>query len=624
MARGSEKTSTELRTKLAVAVKSIQWSYGIFWASSTTKQRTLEWNEGYYNGEIKTRKTIQAMVELKADKIGYQRSEQLRELYQFLLVSETDSLAKRPSAALSPEDLTDLEWYYLVCMSFMFNHSQSLPGRALEKGETIWLCNAQYADSKVFSRSLLAKTVVCFPYLGGVIEIGTTELVPEDSNLIQHVKTCFLEFSKPICSKKPSSALNKEDDDKDPTCTKVDAWTTINCDTTTFKSRRPPTKELQEDNNEECNMEYSSEECCNGCDHHCQVQDSMFECISGAQDSLSSGDCLSEALEKQAKEVTNADQVQSKITELYYCNNSKLSSLEIGTTIEDLHYTRTLSALLGNSLMFKGQSQASNLNWRSSFVPWKNGRLAERARQQLDQSMLKRILFNVPLMINRCFYSKSPKQHDRTKFHRKLDSDDHCVGKDLSDERREGENYKVLKSIVPSIDEVDKISIINDTIKYMKELEAKVEELESCMDIADSETRTRSSSEVMEQTSDNCDIRKVFKAKKPHMNKRKACDIDELGADLNSSIIIKEGKSWDVKMEMKDQEIVIEMKCPYREFILLEIMDAISNVHLEAHSVQSSTVDGFLTLTLKSKFRGAAIAPTKMIYETLRKVCDKT
>lgn len=86
--------------------------------------RVLEWGDGYYNGDIKTRKTVQAM-ELKADKIGLQRSEQLRELYQSLLEGETDQQqAKRPSAALSPEDLSDAEWYYLVCMSFVFSPGQ--------------------------------------------------------------------------------------------------------------------------------------------------------------------------------------------------------------------------------------------------------------------------------------------------------------------------------------------------------------------------------------------------------------------------------------------------------------------------------------------------------------------
>ncbi|KAL8087815.1 hypothetical protein AgCh_037814 [Apium graveolens] len=68
-----------------------------------------------------------------------------------------------------------------------WNH---LPGRSLAKNQTIWLCNARYADSKVFSRTLLAKilcvsqsasvqTVVCFPYSCGVVELGTTDLVAE-------------------------------------------------------------------------------------------------------------------------------------------------------------------------------------------------------------------------------------------------------------------------------------------------------------------------------------------------------------------------------------------------------------------------------------------------------------
>jgi hypothetical protein len=83
----------------------------------------LEWGDGYYNGDIKTRKTIQS-IELDEDELGLQRSEQLRELYESLSVGEASPQARRPSAALSPEDLTDTEWYYLVCMSFIFDIGQ--------------------------------------------------------------------------------------------------------------------------------------------------------------------------------------------------------------------------------------------------------------------------------------------------------------------------------------------------------------------------------------------------------------------------------------------------------------------------------------------------------------------
>nr|GFC85878.1 transcription factor EGL1 isoform X2 [Tanacetum cinerariifolium] len=133
-------------------------------------------------------KTIQAegMNEDDDDgQVGLQRTEQLRQLYESLsAAAEThhyESLqARRPSAALSPEDLTDTEWYFLVCMTFEFNYGQGLPGRTLAKNTTIWLSDAHFADSKVFIRSLLAKsasiqTVVCFPYLEGIVEFGVTE-----------------------------------------------------------------------------------------------------------------------------------------------------------------------------------------------------------------------------------------------------------------------------------------------------------------------------------------------------------------------------------------------------------------------------------------------------------------
>ncbi|MCL7043891.1 hypothetical protein MKW94_024110, partial [Papaver nudicaule] len=85
----------------------------------------LEWGAGYYNGDIKTRKTVQLQhMEISANRLGMQRSEQLRELYESLAVGESNQHARRPSASLSPEDLSDAEWYYLVCMSFTFNSDQ--------------------------------------------------------------------------------------------------------------------------------------------------------------------------------------------------------------------------------------------------------------------------------------------------------------------------------------------------------------------------------------------------------------------------------------------------------------------------------------------------------------------
>jgi hypothetical protein len=149
--------------------------------------------------------------------------------------------------------------------------------------------------------------------------------------------------------------------------------------------------------------------------------------------------------------------------------------------------------------------------------------------------------------------------------------------------------------------QIDKASVLSDTIKYMKELEARVEELESCMDSVDFEARARRKYlDMVEQISDNYDKKKIDNGRKSWINKRKACDIVETDPELNRAIP-EDGLPLDVKVSIKEREVLIEMRCPYREYILLDVMDAINNLHLDAHSVQSTAPNGILTLTLKSK-----------------------
>ena len=76
--------------------------------------------DGFYNGGIKTRNIVQPM-ELSLEELCTQISLQLRELFESLSVGETNPPTRRLCAALSPEDLTESEWFYLMCnMSFTF------------------------------------------------------------------------------------------------------------------------------------------------------------------------------------------------------------------------------------------------------------------------------------------------------------------------------------------------------------------------------------------------------------------------------------------------------------------------------------------------------------------------
>ncbi|GAV83868.1 HLH domain-containing protein/bHLH-MYC_N domain-containing protein [Cephalotus follicularis] len=605
-----------LKKQLALAVRSIQWSYAMFWSISVRQPGVLEWGDGYYNGDIKTRKTVQSM-EINADQLGLQRSEQLRELYESLSVVESSPQARRPSASLSPEDLSDTEWYYLVCMSFVFNIGQGLPGRTLANGQPIWLCNAHYADSKVFSRSLLAKTVLCFPFLGGVIELGVTEKVLEDPSLIQHIKSSFLEIPYPrVYSNSNPDAID---------------------------SRILHTKLIPIVGCEELEM-FSPDNSSNGFEANQLAEDSfvaagiigrasqvqswnfMDDELSNCVDpSLNSSDCIFQTFVDPGMVVTDPknDKVNSNwLQDVQECNHSKLTSLDIRH--DDLHYQNVLSSLLKTSHQLILGQHFQNCNKNSNFVNWKKCGFENRQKRDgTAQKLLKKILFEVPQMHNHGLL-ESPEDDVNKDGVWRPEADGIGVNHVLSErKRRERINKKILtlKSICPSINKVDKVAILDDTIEYLQELERRVEELETCRDLTDLESRAKMKpQDIIERTSDNYGNDKT--AKKPLLNKRKASDIDRMEPEIDYCGP-KDNPTDNIIVNVIEKDVTIEIKCPWKDRILLEIMDAASNLHLDSHTVQSSNTDGILYLTIKSKYKGSIVPSVEMITQALQRVAWK-
>lgn len=624
MASGMENQGeipANLKKQLALAVRKIQWSYGIFWSISTRQPGVLEWGDGYYNGDIKTRKTIQA-VELNTDQIGMQRSEQLRELYESLSAGESSPQVRRPSAALSPEDLTDTEWYYLVCMSFIYDIGQGLPGRTLTTGQPTWLCNAHYADSKVFTRSLLAKsasiqTVVCFPFRGGVIELGVTEQVSEDPGVIHQVKGTLLEIQK-FC------ALIGDTIDQDD----VDI---LDHDILDVKLV-PVARELDmaspdtSSNGFEANQLPENSfvvEAINGVASQAQswqfMDDEYSNCL---HHSVNSSDCISQTI----VEPTNLRSVQEddKANDPQGCGYRKPTILE--NEIDDVHYQSVLSSLLRTSHQLIVGPHFQRGNRESSFVAWKKGRFPSRQTTQggTPQGVLKRILFQVPRMYDNAL--QSPLEDGGENGVWRPEADEIGLNHAISERKQKekiNDRLGVLKSMVPSVSKVDKLSILDDTIAYLRELQRKVEELESWGIGMEVEAKSRRKPhDMVERTSDNCGTHVTGSGKKPVTNKRKASNIDSMELETNS-VVQRDVSADNLTVKINDRTVLIEMRCSSREGVLLEIINEVNNLHLDSHSVQSSTIDGILSLTIKSKFTGSTVMSAATIKQALRRFARK-
>ncbi|KAK3005764.1 hypothetical protein RJ639_017576 [Escallonia herrerae] len=612
-----------LRKQLALAVKGIQWSYAIFWSISSRQPGVLEWGDGYYNGDIKTRKTIQA-VEFDADHLGLQRTEQLRELYESLSTAETNPQARRPSAALSPEDLTDAEWYFLVCMSFVFNIGQGLPGRTLANNKTIWLHNAHYADSKVFTRSLLAKTVVCFPCLGGVVELGISELVLEDPKVIQHMKASFLDIPyQMMTSKCVSEAARIEKDfvypKLDQDIMEYSLHPVVECEDVNLHSPNDGSNGFELKLEEPIMFEGAS-----------QVQSWQFnddEFSNCVQTSMSSSDCISQAALSPEKDVpvipSEQKENNDRLVDFQECSHTTLASFD--SRKNDIHYQSVLSTLFKTSHPLVIGPGFQNSNNVSCFISWKKGGMSGRqiAKRGTPQRLLKKVLFEVAQMHGKSLL-KSREANERLEELSRPEADDLETYHVLSERRRRekiNDRFSVLGSLVPSAGKVDKVSLLDGTIEYLKELEGRVKKLESSKERAEMEVRTqRKPHDVAERTSDNYGNDKNGNSRKPLVNKRKACDIDEIEAETNQVLPKDDSLTDDLTVSVIDRNVLVEIRCPWKEGLLLEIMDATSKLHLDSHSVQTSSVDGILSLTIRSKLKGSPPATIGMIRQALRRV----
>ncbi|XP_047979815.1 transcription factor EGL1-like [Salvia hispanica] len=620
MATANEKgVPDDLREQLALAVRSIQWSYAIFWSFSAKQSGALGWSEGYYNGDIKTRKTVQA-VELNSDPLGLQRSDQLRELFESLSLGESTPQHKRPTAALSPEDLTDTEWYFLVCMSFVFNVGQGLPGRSYAENQTIWLRNAHLADTKLFARSLLAKsaslqTVVCFPHLGGVVELGTTELVPEDRGLIQHIKSSFLESSSDTVINLSHDLVYQVLDRSNIPENNLDEVEVYSPDTSSDEFAD--------------NVLIEGSCLADGADGETSQLQS-WQCkddavSNGTNNATSSSDCVSQTHGKPDVKVQEFGEKKASAANCVpvsqECSQQTLPSFNGGG---DVHYHCVLSSLLKSShQLILGPYR--NGKRGSSFISWKDRKSSPRLLQSASpQWLLKKVLFEVARMHENA-QIESAKNKDRCDD-RSLQQEGEEVDKNhvLSERKRRekiSERFAILGSLVPSGGKVDKVSVLDHTIEYLRELERKVQDLEAYKEATERETTQSRAHDAMERTSDNYGHRKLGSITKLLGNKKKASDVEKTAPENKRT---RSSSSTDsITISITDKDVLIEMRCSWRQCVLIQVMEALTQLNLESQSVQSSNTDGILSLSINAKSKGVKGASAGAIKQALQKIIKK-
>ncbi|CAH9086387.1 unnamed protein product [Cuscuta europaea] len=562
----------KLREMLALSVTSIEWSYAIFWTVSSSRPGVLEWGDGYYNGDIKTRKTVQS-GETVTDRLGLQRTECLRDLYESLLVGELNPQA---SAALSPDDLTDTEW---------------LPGKAFEKNQTIWLCNAERADGKVFSRALLAKsasiqTVVCFPHLGGVIEFGVTELVIEDINLINRIKTSYLSIPHLGRNDKDIICGNANQDSSDATPKQMNILSGNNS-SNSMKADQLSRDEVMVGGLGAVNASQQLPSW--------QIVEEEDNKHGNHNNSTNSSGSISQNYENCEK-VSSISNDEKAIKYSLQVHQEFNQEANLHPLDNEVHYRTVLSSILKSSHQFPLGPYFNDTYRESSFVSWNKEVSSQKSMSGTSQRFLKKALCRLDGK-NGFFGPAANEEADRSRV--------------LSERRRRekiNERFVILASLVPNSGKVDKVSILDETIKYVKDLKRRVCGAQSEKGLEVNEGMMRGDS--AERTSSNCGTNTIDNAMKLlRNNKRKACEME-----------VKKSPVCEIAVSVIGEEVTVEIRCEWSEGVLIRIIESLTNQQLDCVTVRSSRGDGILSMTIKCKVKALKVVSPVWIKKLLKRV----
>ncbi|GLU07534.1 hypothetical protein SLE2022_244890 [Rubroshorea leprosula] len=677
--------SSRLQSMLQAAVQSVQWTYSLFW-QICPQQGILIWADGYYNGAIKTRKTVQPM-EVSAEEASLQRSQQLRELYESLSAGETNQPARRPSAALSPEDLTETEWFYLMCVSFSFPPGVGLPGKAYSRRQHAWLTGAHEVDSKIFSRAILAKsarvqTVVCIPLLDGVVELGTTDKVPEDLAFVQHIKTFFMESHRQN-PPPPKPALSEHSTSNPATSSDLTRFHPPSVPAL-YTAAGPPANDNQEDDEDEEEDDEEEEEEEPESDsvetgrnsRQVRAENTQAVVAAAAEPSelmqlemsedirLGSPDDASNNLDSNFHMLTvnqsdnptdqqrQADSFRAESTRRWPMLQNPLvsSSLQPPPSVdsqlddlsqEDTHYSQTVSTILQRqpTPYWVDSSQSAYIPYssQSAFAKWtvRGDHHSHMPAEGTSQWLLKYVLFSVPFLHIKNRDDSSPKSRDgdsSARFRKGTPQEELSANHVLAERRRReklNERFIILRSLVPFVTKMDKASILGDTIEYVKQLRKKIQDLEARNRQMEADQKSKTS-ESLPRTSSSKELRSGVtvgergRAVVPGAgsDKRKLRIVEGSGGAAKPKAVESPAPPTETSVEVSiiESDALLELQCGYREGLLLDIMQMLRDLRIETTTVQSSLNNGMFVSELRAKVKENANGKKPSIVEVKRAI----
>lgn len=158
---------------------------------------------------------------------------------------------------------------------------------------------------------------------------------------------------------------------------------------------------------------------------------------------------------------------------------------------------------------------------------------------------------------------------------------------------------------------MDKASILGDTIEYVKQLRRKIQDLETRN--RQFEIDQRGKGTELHKSSNSKEVQLSSGPAKGSVSQTLSSDRSRLPTTEKRKMRIIEGTGSvktkgveatcnnTVEVSIIESDALLELECPYREGLLLEIMQILCELRLEITAVQSSSTNGVFSADIRAK-----------------------
>jgi hypothetical protein len=265
----------------------------------------------------------------------------------------------------------------------------------------------------------------------------------------------------------------------------------------------------------------------------------------------------------------------------------------------------------------------------SAFVHWEDGLPPVKKYQQPGnhQRLLKEAMFHITKLCSTRgddskegesgFASLDTEQEERRSAggsRKGGGSAEEVNGSHVLAERRRREKlndrFITLRALVPFVTKMDKASILGDAIDYVKELQRRIKDLEAQNNQLHEVVEARTAKRPI-----NMNKSEMYMDNQPKMQfNDKLSTIEQTaktGDPTSTNSSLRENGQEvpgdaDVQVSIEGDEAILNLKCPWRKNLLLDILQTLSNLQFDVFAVQASTGNDHLAASLKAKMRNDA------------------